>query len=349
MLEEKEEVTLTDSVVTIPDGEDSTIQSLKVGLEPIQEGSGDPSPTNIRPITGRSEVTIMRTGKNLLKPNKYQASANVLTLGQDDNTSYRTFLKAGTYTISYKTVSTNKSIYYQTPNSTGVRIASGTSGSFTLTKDSYCRFWLYLSSGVLESDISETMIELGSTASSYEPYQGNTYTISLGQTVYGGTVDVTEGKLTINMAKVTIQKTDLSTVTVDGNNVRCTLNGQQISSFKNYSSGFCNKGLFLTSWAGVSSNSLGVAINNPANKQFIVNKAIGQTLDEIREFIGDDGLEICTELATPIEIDLTTAEITLLNGTNNIWSDSGNVTMQYLFNKVKDFLETYLLMKGVNL
>jgi len=32
--------------------------SLKVGIEPIQEGSGDPSPTNIRPISGWDEVNV---------------------------------------------------------------------------------------------------------------------------------------------------------------------------------------------------------------------------------------------------------------------------------------------------
>lgn len=38
--------------------DDVPVSSLKVNLEPIQLGSGDPSPTNIRPISGRSSVTV---------------------------------------------------------------------------------------------------------------------------------------------------------------------------------------------------------------------------------------------------------------------------------------------------
>ncbi len=37
--------------------------------EPVQEGSGDPSPDNIRPISGRDSVKVERCGENLLKLN----------------------------------------------------------------------------------------------------------------------------------------------------------------------------------------------------------------------------------------------------------------------------------------
>ena len=46
------------------------------------------------------------------------------------------------------------------------------------------------------------MIELGSTASDYEPYQGNTYLIQLGGTYYGATLDVTSGKLSVTHANI---------------------------------------------------------------------------------------------------------------------------------------------------
>ena len=42
----------------------SAVSSLAVALNPVQAGSGDPSPTNIRPISGRSTVTVERTGVN---------------------------------------------------------------------------------------------------------------------------------------------------------------------------------------------------------------------------------------------------------------------------------------------
>ena len=43
------------------------------------------------------------------------------------------------------------------------------------------------------------------------------------------------------------------------------------------------------------------------------------------------GVQLVYELATPIEVDLTQTEITLLAGTNNLWSDAnGNLELTYL-------------------
>ena len=39
---------------------------VKASWEPVQEGSGDPSPDNVRPIKGRDSVTVERCGENLL-------------------------------------------------------------------------------------------------------------------------------------------------------------------------------------------------------------------------------------------------------------------------------------------
>lgn len=47
------------SIITITDGAENTpLKSAVVSIEPVQSGSGDPSPTNIRPISGWSEVNV---------------------------------------------------------------------------------------------------------------------------------------------------------------------------------------------------------------------------------------------------------------------------------------------------
>ena len=48
----------TGAVATVTDGTALLMPSLKVGIEPVQEGSGDPSPDNIRPISGWSEANV---------------------------------------------------------------------------------------------------------------------------------------------------------------------------------------------------------------------------------------------------------------------------------------------------
>lgn len=48
--------TASGDIASIPDGQSVVpVKSLKVTLEPIQSGSGDPSPSNIRPISGHTE------------------------------------------------------------------------------------------------------------------------------------------------------------------------------------------------------------------------------------------------------------------------------------------------------
>ena len=48
----------TGAVASITDGTALLMPSLKVGIEPVQEGSGDPSPENIRPISGWTEANV---------------------------------------------------------------------------------------------------------------------------------------------------------------------------------------------------------------------------------------------------------------------------------------------------
>lgn len=54
------------AIVTFDDGaEDVPVKSLIVNIDPVQSGTGDPSPTNVRPITGWTGANVVRTGKNL--------------------------------------------------------------------------------------------------------------------------------------------------------------------------------------------------------------------------------------------------------------------------------------------
>lgn len=49
----------------------------------------------------------------------------------------------------------------------------------------------------------------------------------------------------------------------------------------------------------------------------------------LKSYLSSHNLQICYELATPIEITLTPQQITALLGQNVIWSDGGNVTVEY--------------------
>ena len=44
------------------------LEKLTIEFSPKQAGTGDPSPDNVRPISGWDEVQVTRCGKNLLNP-----------------------------------------------------------------------------------------------------------------------------------------------------------------------------------------------------------------------------------------------------------------------------------------
>lgn len=68
--------------------------------------------------------------------------------------------------------------------------------TLTLSRDVYVCF-SFSFGDVSGTTTVDFQLELGNTATSYEPYQCTTITTTLPQTVYGGTLDVVSGVLTI--------------------------------------------------------------------------------------------------------------------------------------------------------
>ena len=172
-------------------------------------------------------------------------------------------------------------------------------------------------------------LEVGSTATSYEPYQGQTYTIDLNGTRYGGTLDVTTGKLTVTMASVDLGTLAWSYTTnwngapafysdaVDGCADVSNTNANTIcSTFKSVSGDAL--------WSGTTLTSI---IALPATKRLYVRDNRFSTAADFKTAV--TGQTASYPLATPIEVDLTPTEITTLLGTNNIFADCGDTTVDY--------------------
>ena len=51
-------------VITIEDAVPANLADCSVKIEPVQSGSGDPSPTNVRPITGHTDVSVEVTDED---------------------------------------------------------------------------------------------------------------------------------------------------------------------------------------------------------------------------------------------------------------------------------------------
>lgn len=182
-------------IITITDGAENTpLKSAVVNIEPVQSGSGDPSPTNIRPISGWTQVDGAVAGKNLWEFNSsYSQSGFGIVIS---NQVLDTPLRAGTYRLTVDgTISNALAVAFRRSDSTNITTAtlSSSTKSVTVTlTETAVKLNAYANAAI---DISNIQLELGSTASPYAAPTITPITISLGQTVYSGALDVVRGKL----------------------------------------------------------------------------------------------------------------------------------------------------------
>lgn len=174
--------------------------STILSYSPIQSGSGDPSPQNIRPIEGWTEANLFGCGKNL-----YNDSTS--TEGKYINDSGTLSTSAGYLASDYISVARK-----------GVYITSGFIGSGTVAKHAFydanknfisvvnamqnpittpdnCAF---VRLSIRTTGMTNVQFEAGSQATDYAPFiTQTTITESLGGTYYGFTVDVERGVLRV--------------------------------------------------------------------------------------------------------------------------------------------------------
>ena len=190
---------LPQAIASFNDGQDMVMPSLKVAIEPQQEGSGDPSPTNIRPIVGWSAVDVNKSGVNVWDEEWEVGDINGST-GENESSSTNIRSK------NYIQIRPNKSYYFCAPNQIKIRfydrnktfIGGGVISNnavITISEQTYyIRFAMPNAYGTTyNNDIS---INYPSTDTEYHAYNGATYTIDLNGTRYGGEVDVVNGIMT---------------------------------------------------------------------------------------------------------------------------------------------------------
>lgn len=199
------ETTLKAGIANFPDGANQVpMLSLIADINPIQDLShGEPSPTNICPISGRTEVNTTRT--SLSWENKggywYYQQANNTRLALSDllevkpNTEY-TIHSNGVLRFAVQQYANKSTVSAENPYLSDSGWKSNTT-SFTFTTMPTAHYiWICQSSPNYSYNITPAdgkSLWIGSTDDAR--YQH--ITTQLGQTVYGGTLDVVTGELVV--------------------------------------------------------------------------------------------------------------------------------------------------------
>jgi len=344
--------TETGEIVTIDSDGSLGVKSLEVSLSPIQEGSGTPSPTNVRPISGRTEVVTQRTGKNLLSHNVQNGTVSGVTFTINDDKS---ITAVGTATANIAFTKNNggvvapnlkKGYAYALSGGVGMLLAqafvqlvyigadTGRIYSLVSTKGEYIlntlsedlvfdNAYVQIRNGTTINATFKLQLELGTTATDYEPYQGTTYTTSLGRTVYGGTLDVVSGALTVDRAMV-----DMGSLTWTYSNSFFRTDGitatvKRPPNNQTKVNAICSAYPIMT-WTAISGTDTAIAVDTTG--RMIVGNPNITSLSDFQTAVS--GVQLVYELATPQTYQLTPQQIDLLLGTNHLWSD-GEITVEY--------------------
>lgn len=288
--------------------------------------------TNICPISGWDAVDTKVAGKNLFDKESYDSiqayiGNDSITYNASHTCIYMDCKPNTTYTASRERTTTNERFgiaWVKEIPTNGTLIfgrsaapSSGTVGSIetvsvtTGADAKYVVIWAWWSGSDVTQAKNTLQLEVGSTATAYEPYDGQTITTTLPTTVYGGTVDVVGGKLDDNMAIV-----DLGTLNWVYEQGRDLFEALLVPRAKNLFDAVCSNYPFVGSYSVLVDKSCGYIYEYHVA---IKDSTYGTDASAFKTAMS--GVQLVYELATPTSYSLTPQEIQTLIGQNNIWSD----------------------------
>lgn len=159
-----------------------------------------------------------------------------------------------------------------------------------------------------------------------------THTTDLGRTVYGGTVDLVSGVLTVTHKSITFNGTENWTISGYTGNNQYILAVSDIVISSTLGHVISNRLPEISGADGYNSNNInGVAVWMLV-AQIRVSldiSVVNRSAADFKTWLSNNNLQVVYELATPQTYTLTPQTINTLSGVNNVWADSGDVTIEY--------------------
>lgn len=317
------------------------VGSAKTSFEPY---------SNICPITGRTSVDVTRTRKNLFDATESSQVIDGVTFTVNDdgtvvangtpNVTTRSAFTVGMYTITDNTVlmngcpsggASNKfELMAFANNKSASDFGSGNNLSRFSVGDTVSIMAIVRSGYTANNLVFKPMIRLASdTNATFEPYQGQSVTVNLGQTVYDGTLDVKTGTLTVDMAMVTLQ--DFTA----WSGLYTTSGVKRLVSYgylEGASAIMCDTLQAFQIQSPVSDGTLN-SIAITADGRFVITPSFIQSATTVNEaktmLMAEDQIHLVYKLATPQTIQLTPAQVNLLTGTNIISTNADDLSVVY--------------------
>lgn len=326
---------------------------VKAKWEPVQEGTGTPSPENIRPIKGRDSVRVTRCGETLWSLDK-------ITL-QTFNTNITTQIDMDAVNLLPR----NVKLYFSGQCSNGklreIRFYDGTGAemgtlcteggySTVIKAGNIAKVLLY--AGLNENSertCTNLQITPGTTApTTYTPYIGQSNTLTLPSTIYGGEVDAVSGEGQDTWKSVSLDGTEKwNTWGVNKNNTNVTgFFTYDINDYSNDGSDI-NKILCSTMsneekniWGG---KNMGVGFAHSGSSKYLIYCVTTNTLPDTTDdkkaiasfktflanlYAAGTPVQVAYKLATQTPFTATGAQpMPALAGANTVLTDADSATV----------------------
>lgn len=286
---------------------------------------------NICPISGWEGMEIQHTGKNLfdgvIESGDYNVTPSVggVKRAAADRMRCANFIPVKPNTTYYSKMPYSNSVVVFYDEKKWMRSNGGyaVARNTTFTTPSWCKYITFYFNGTeYNNDIS---INYPATDTDYHPYTGRSITIDLGQTVYGGYVDVMTGKLTLTYYFCTPDNAKKIAYGIDA---QSNLPYAYFTLVQNGSATALSSRTLCSMYKAGAASGIDKTLRMWTSEADIWDSDLDVTsLDTVKAYFAD--LVIVYPLATPIEIQLDAHTIKTLLGTNNIFADTGDVSVTY--------------------
>ena len=333
------EDTASGSVASFPDGADDLPMGVVVDIDPVQDLHGYDNPW---PGGGGKNLY----DKNAVENNKW-IDVNATTISTQNGYAVSDFIPVVENQVYYMQAKGSARSAYYDENKNGIEYFTYSGGtSFVAAHTGYVRFTMrnYEALPYLQ-------FEKGSAATAYEPYSNicpisgwtkatishsgadtsnpTEHEIPFSTEVYGGTLNVVTGELVVDRAETTIGALSWTYST--------SYKHMETASLVNVikaplSNGTVLDGLMSSAYTPraavhTGSDHINGSIGVSTQKNILV---LDKAYTDVTSWLTDMGQQqIVYPLATPITLTLDPVEIRSLLGDNNVWADTGDVSVTY--------------------
>lgn len=276
--------------------------------------------TNICPISGQTEAVVSKHNENWWDEDWESGDINTTTGQPGPNSNfirsknYNSILPNTKY-YGKKGQSGQLVVYYYDANKNYIDFALPSNSDFTTPVN--CAFFkIRLSGNSYNKDVCINLYDEALNGN-YYAYAGKTYTIALGDTIYGGTVDFDSGVMTVTHSIFDLGDKDWISTSIDENACFYTT----ISDKTYTDDAKCSHFAFSLR---VSSDNTFSTMLGSATQVYVRDEAYSNPADFKTAM---SGAKMSYKLATPTTIQLTPQQIQLLKGQNTLTASTGDISV----------------------